>query len=152
MRVANLRIKEVHEEIFGQAIENGNALMDGVVRNAQARCPIGSITREGGWKTATVAFTPTTRRRRALPEHQRARVSFEAQQWTGRQPEQLRDTIRRVNSYYRPGNIRVYAGNKKVNYAHFVEYGTRKMTARPFLRPPFESAKIVAEQVLKNGA
>lgn len=34
--------------------------------------------------------------------------------------------------------------------AHFLEYGTSKMTAKPFMRPTFESEKSRIEQILKE--
>lgn len=38
----------------------------------------------------------------------------------------------------------------KAFYGHMVEFGTRKMKARPFLRPAFESQKEKAVDVVKN--
>ncbi|WP_159990817.1 HK97-gp10 family putative phage morphogenesis protein [Pelistega ratti] len=38
----------------------------------------------------------------------------------------------------------------KTVYGHMVEFGTRKMKARPFLRPAFESQKEKAVDVVKN--
>ncbi len=74
-----------------------------------------------------------------------------------------------------PGNVRygiglvsskaVYSNNKtnrrkgrvgqsyyqdKAFYGHMVEFGTRKMKARPFLRPAFESQKEKAVDIVKN--
>jgi HK97 gp10 family phage protein len=35
-------------------------------------------------------------------------------------------------------------------YAHFVEFGTSKMAARPFMRPAFESRKAGAVEAIKS--
>lgn len=134
-RVANWHAKEIFSQIAEEALKAGNEVMDDVVAAAKAACPVGEITREGKWKTATVSFTAKAGTKKAKA------VSFQAQQFTGRTPGDLRNTIRRVNKPSRPGNIRVYAGNKAVNYAHFVEYGTVKMRARPFMRPAFRGIK-----------
>ena len=142
MRVQNWRAKEIFSEIAEEAIKAANEVMDDVVTAARFLCPVDETTiREGKWKIATVSFTPTTRNRRKISESKRKAVSFQAQQWSGRYPGMLRDTIRRVNKPERPGNVRVYAGNKKVNYAHFVEYGTVKTERQSFMRPAFQQVK-----------
>jgi HK97 gp10 family phage protein len=141
MRVENWHAKEIFSQIAEEAVIAGNEFMDDVAVSARARCPIGTMTRDGKWKTATVAFTPTTRNGKNIrPEKQKA-VSFQAEQWSGRYPGQLRDTIRRRNASWRPGNIRVYAGDSMVNYAYFVEYGTRKMQAHPYMRTAFNGLR-----------
>lgn len=35
-------------------------------------------------------------------------------------------------------------------YAHFVEFGTSKMSARPFMRPAFEAKKVAAVSAIKD--
>lgn len=134
-RVANWHAKEIFSQIAAEAIRAGNEVMDDVVAAAKAKCPVGTITREGKWKTATVSFTAKAGTKKAKA------VSFQAQQFTGRTPGDLRNSIRRVNKRDRPGNIRCYAGSKKVNYAHFVEYGTVKMKRQSFMRPAFQQIK-----------
>ena len=141
MRVENWHAKEIFSQIASEALNAGNDFMDNVAAASRARCPIGTITREGKWKTAIVSFTPTTRNGKYIRPGKRKAVSFLAEQWSGRYPGQLRDTIRRVNKPSRPGNIRVYAGNKKINYAFFVEYGTAKMPAHPYMRRAFNGMK-----------
>ena len=141
MRVENWKAKEIFSAIVEEALKAANEVMDDVVAASRAKCPVGTVTREGKWITATVAFTPTTKNRRKIPEGKRKPVSFQAKQWTGRYPGQLRDTIRRVIKPSRPGNIRVYAGNAKVNYAHFIEYGSIKNPPHSFMRTSFNSIK-----------
>jgi len=141
MRVTGWRLNEVCDEIKALAIQAVNDVSDDEVAIAKANCPVGTITREGKWKKATVSFIPTTRNRRNIPIGKRQRVTFQAQQFTGRTPGDLRNSIRRVNKPGRPGNVRVYAGNKAVNYAHFVEYGTVKMKRQSFMRPAFQQIK-----------
>jgi HK97 gp10 family phage protein len=141
MRVENWKAKEIFSQIAEEALKAGNEFMDDVAAASKSRCPLGTVTREGKWKTATVAFTPTTRNGKFIRPGKQKAVSFQAEQWSGRYPGQLRDTIRRVNKPSCPGNIRVYAGNKKVNYAFFVEYGTAKMQARPYMRTAFNGMR-----------
>ncbi len=141
MRVTGWRLPQICDEIKALAIDAVNGVMDDHVQMSRGLCPVGEVTREGKWKTATVSFMPMTRGHRKIAESKRRFVTFQAQQWSGRYPGQLRDTIRRVNKPERPGNVRVYAGNKKVNYAHFVEYGTVKMRPKSFMRPGFQVAK-----------
>jgi len=141
MRITGWRLPQICDEIKALAIDGANHTMDDHVQMSRALCPVGTVTREGGFKMANISFIATTRKRRKIPEHLQRRVSFQTQQWTGREPGSLRATIRRVNKLSRPGNVRVYAGNKKVNYAHFVEYGTAKMRKRPYMRPAFQIAK-----------
>ena len=141
MRITGWRLPEICDDIKGRAIEAVNEVMDDHVAISKSMCPVGEVTREGGFKMATVSFIPATRNRKKIPESLRKRVTFQAQQWTGREPGSLRNSIRRVNKPERPGNVRVYAGNKKVNYAHFVEYGTAKSERQSFMRPGFQSIK-----------
>lgn len=145
MRVTNWHAKEIFGQIVEEAITAANETMDDVVVAARRACPIGHITKEGKWKSATVAFTPLSGKGKGKP------VSFVAQQSSTRYPGQLRDTIRRVNKPTRPGNIRVYAGNKAVNYAFFVEYGTVKMGPRPFMRPAFQAKKNEVISAIEDG-
>ncbi len=135
MRIGRWNAKEIFDGITIDAINTANDVMDEVVMAAKRSCPVGTITREGKWKTATVAFTA-----RAGTKSAKA-VSFQAKQFSGRNPGDLRNSIRRVNKISRPGNIRVYAGNKAVNYAYFVEHGTIKIRACPFMRSSFNSIK-----------
>lgn len=145
MRIENWRGKEVFDEIAEIALQNANDLMDDVVQNAKARCPVGTVTREGRWSSANVSFIPQTGKNKG------SRVSFRTdKRWEGRNPGDLRNTIRRVTKN-RTGNIRVYAGNFKIYWSYMVERGTAKMSARPFLRPAFHTAKTIAARYIKNG-
>lgn len=40
--------------------------------------------------------------------------------------------------------------NSKVFYGKFLEYGTSKMSAKPFMGPAYESKKKEAEQIIKD--
>jgi HK97 gp10 family phage protein len=145
LRIENWRGKEVFDQIAEQALENANLLMDDVVAAAKSRCPVGTVTREGKWSTANVSFTPQSGKNKGQ------RVSFTTdKRWMGRNPGDLRNTIRRVTKP-RTGNIRVYAGNFKIYWAYMVERGTSKMPAKPFLRPAFQSAKQIASRFIKDG-
>jgi HK97 gp10 family phage protein len=70
----------------------------------------------------------------------------------------LRDSIRVVRLKGDPRlNVRVYAGNRKKReeggafYAHMIEFGTVKMTAKPFLRPAFNECKGRIKDIVQNG-
>lgn len=153
MRVANLRLKEVQEEIFGQALDNANGLMDHVVQEAKNRLQAGikqipPIVREGHFGSAHVSFTPKTGKNKG------SLVEFDTdKRWTGRHfdaIDTLVKTIRRVNKSGK-SNIRVYAGNFKAYWAFMVERGTSRTAAIPFLRPAFDAAKAIATRFIKEG-
>ena len=72
-------------------------------------------------------------------------------EWTARRAGALRDSIRVVRLKGDPKmNIRVYAGSEKVYYGRFVEYGTVKMKARPFLRPSLNQFKPLIAEIIGN--
>lgn len=151
MRVENWKADQVFSDITNQAIENANNFMDSIVLEAKRLCPVDPITvREGKFSSAVISFTPRTGKNKGKP------VSFGTQKrWMGREPGNLRDTIRRVN---KPGSgtIRVYAGNFKIYWAFMVERGYRDRSgkqhaAQPFLRPVFHQAKGKAIQAIKGG-
>jgi HK97 gp10 family phage protein len=73
--------------------------------------------------------------------------------WSSREAGALKKSIRVVRLHGDPRrNVRVYAGSRQVYYARFVEYGTSKMRARPFLRPALNASKSEAKNILLNGA
>lgn len=145
MKIAKWNANKVFGDIYNQALKNGNALMDDIAARAKARCPIGSITREGKWShNVSVSFTPGSGRGKGKL------VKFTGKRWMGREPGNLRDTIRRVN-IHNSGSIRVYAGNFKIYWAFMVERGTSKTAAQPFLRPVFHSARSRALRSIKQG-
>jgi len=145
MRVANWNIKEALVDEKDRVIQNGNNLMDEVVQNAKALCPVGKWTREGKFVTAKVKFV----RSRGKGNYGKGTIAeFEASRWTGRQPGTLRETIRRKTI---GGSVRVYAGNFKVYYSLWVERGSVHNVAKPFLRPSFFAVKQVVVDKLTNG-
>jgi len=145
LRVAIWKGQEVFKQIGDQALANGELFMDDVVADAQHRCPIGSITREGKFVSARISFTPKTGRGKGKL------VQFQTdKRWQGRNPGDLRNTIRRVTKRGKK-NVRVYAGNFKIYWAYMVERGTKKSRAQPFLRPSFNGRKDRAISVIKNG-
>jgi len=145
MRLESWREGEVFNEITETALKNANGVMDDVVTLARSMCPVGTISRPGGWSSANVAFTPKTGKNKGTP------VSFHTdKQWKGREPGDLRNTIRRVNRKD-SGNIRVYAGNFKIYWAFMVERGTVKTRPQPFLRTAFQQVQTTALEKIKNG-
>ena len=72
--------------------------------------------------------------------------------WSKREAGALKRSIRMTRLAGDPKmNIRVYAGSKDVYYARFVEYGTAKMSAKPFLRPALTASKGSIKQTVENG-
>lgn len=73
--------------------------------------------------------------------------------WSKRESGALKRTIRVVRLKGDPKlDVRVYAGNRKggIFYAHFVEYGTSKMPAKPFLRPALQQVRNSLLNILKG--
>lgn len=50
MRVANWDANKIFKEVEESAIDAANELMDEVAFNAAARCPVGTMTKEGKWE------------------------------------------------------------------------------------------------------
>lgn len=72
--------------------------------------------------------------------------------WGKRTAGALKASIRVVRLKGDPKqNVRVYAGNREVFYARFVEYGTVKMKAKPFMRPSLNSSKSEIMGIMENG-
>ena len=135
-RVANWRAKELFSQVREVALEEANAVMDGLVEDAKRLCPVSPIEREGRWSyDQNISFTPKRGKNRGQ------RVSFRAKRWMGRQPGDLRSTIRKVTKHDRVGNIRVYAGNAKIYWASMVEHGTRGRPGVHYLKRATEQAK-----------
>jgi len=121
-----------------------NAVMDDHVADAKRRCPVKK-------KVGGRAISEGTEYRSADPDHvmrdvlfrtKRGKVvNFIANTWVGRRAGSLKSTIRKVEKYDRAGNLRCYAGNNKVFYARFVEYGTVKTRKQPYMRPSFQAIK-----------
>jgi HK97 gp10 family phage protein len=74
----------------------------------------------------------------------------------GRYPGQLRDSLKLRAMKSKKGRIGVvvqtrhgdYRGN--TFYGAFVEYGTSKMAAKPYMRPAFDTKKGEAEKIISN--
>lgn len=131
MRVEGWHGKEVFQNMIDLALIGANAVMDDHVADAKRRCPVGTVTRGEGSVQRDVLFTTKSGKE----------VNFIANTWTGRIPGSLKATLRKVEKHDRPGNLRCYAGNNKVFYARFVEYGTSRTKKQPFLRPSFQAIK-----------
>lgn len=98
-----------------------------VSRKAKANCPVG-VDIKGTAESGT----------------------SKGQTWTERTPGSLKKSIRYRVSRGKKLSVQVIAGNKNVFYAPFVEFGTSKMLARPFLRPALESSKMEIEGAFKD--
>lgn len=122
MRVENWRGKEVFDAVIDAAMVGLNAVMDEHVADAKMRCPVGTITRKGGYVQRDVLFT--TKRGKE--------VNFIANTWVERIPGSLKATVRKVEKYDRPGNLRCYAGTNKVFYACIYGSGTTVKTPDGF--------------------
>jgi hypothetical protein len=91
-----------------------------------------------------VSFTPKKGR------NKNTLVSFKARVWLGRKPGDLKSTVRVVEKPDRKGNIRVIAGNFKIYWARFAEYGvpSRKIPRSMDMRGAFDAVKpTIAEEV-----
>ena len=55
--------------------------------------------------------------------------------WKSRKPGTLKRTIRARKSKFKNGGWIVSAGSNDAFYAGFVELGTKRMSAKPYLRP-----------------
>lgn len=77
--------------------------------------------------------------------------------WTARVPGTLAKSVRVVRLKGDPNlDVRIYAGARKADmltayYAHMVEYGTVKMSARPFLRPAMNMSKGQIKRIMEHG-
>jgi very-short-patch-repair endonuclease len=113
MRVEGVRIKEVFQNVMDLAIVGANKVMADVATDAKRLCPtkkgvsVGTVYRPYGRVMKDVLFT--TKRGKD--------VNFIADTEMGRTAGNLRATIRKVEKDSRPGNIRVYCGNKAVWYS-----------------------------------
>lgn len=149
-KVVGYKGDQVCDAIIEAALRGANNIMDDHASDAKRRCPtkkgvlVGTEYRKGGFTEREISFTAYKGKRRERD------VDFIANVWTGRIAGSLRDSIRKVEKYDRPGNLRVYAGNKKVLYARFVEYGTAKNPKQSFLRPSFQAIKPTIKQRIED--
>lgn len=70
---------------------------------------------------------------------------------TGRLKKSIRVVRKRTKSgksFSRKRNVRIYAGNKEAFYALWVELGTHRTVAQPFLRPAFYSSMSDIKSIL----
>ena len=94
-----------------------------------------------------VSFTPKKGRNKDTL------VSFKARVWLGRKPGDLKSTVRVVEKPDRKGNVRVIAGNFKIYWARFAEYGvpSRKIPRSMDMRGAFDTVKpTISEEVAKR--
>jgi HK97 gp10 family phage protein len=125
MRVANWNPKRGDSEIIRAAMDRLEMAANLIADRARQKCPVGKVLRPR---------------------------SKNGKEWSEREPGALKKSIRVVRLHGDPRlNIRIYAGSHKVFYARFVEMGTSKMAARPFLRPALNGSRGEARQILLNG-
>ena len=121
MRASNWKPQKYDAEFFDAGVEKLVQCAEIIADKARQKCPVGTVTRPVG----------------------------NGKYWQERQPGALQKTIRVTRLYdNRKRNVRVYAGNKTVYYAGFVEMGTVNMTAKPFLRPALNEAKQTIRSIL----
>ncbi len=112
MRVAHWDPKIADSEIKEKVMDRLQIIAEGVAQRARQSVSVGKDIPQGKGK------------------------------WSKREAGALKKSIRVVRLHGDPKmNVRVYAGNREVYYARFVEYGTVKMGAHPFLRPALNAAK-----------
>jgi len=122
MRVANWNPVKTDARIIHASMDRLEKVGELIAAEARARVPVGQDVKAGSGK------------------------------WSGRKAGALRETIRvtRLKDDARR-NIRIYAGNREVYYARFVERGTVKMQARRFLMKALNACKARAKMILLNG-
>jgi len=121
MRVVNWNPQKADTEIINASMERLMAVGELIASKARSMVPVGKSIAGKG-------------------------------KWSSREAGALKKSIRVVRLQGDPRrNVRVYAGNREVYYARFIEMGTVKMRARPFLRPALNSSKSEAKQILLNG-
>jgi hypothetical protein len=152
MRVSRWKAKEVLLEVWQQARSNAIGVMDEVVQEAKRTCPVDPATfREGRFGSANISFTPRTGR------HKGKLVEFSTEKrWMGREPGNLRDTIRLKTLKSDESSIRVYAGNFKIYWALFIERGYHDRSGkyhagRHFLRNALNSKRATMLSKIKEG-
>ncbi len=124
MRISNWNPKIADAEIKGNAMDRLQIAGEVVANNARQRVPIGK-SRPG---------------------------AKGGKDWTAREAGALKRSIRVVRLHGDPKrNVRIYAGSRAVFYARFVEYGTVKMPAKPFLRPALNASKARIKSILQGG-
>lgn len=112
MRVAFWNPTKADKEIKANIMQHLQSLAESVADDARRRVPVGKNIPAGKGK------------------------------WSKREAGALKKSIRVVRLHGDPKlNVRIYAGNREVFYARFVEYGTVKMRAMPYLRPAMAAAK-----------
>lgn len=114
----------ITQEVEAAAMDRLEEIMNRVADKARAHCPVGTISRP-----------------------QRPGSKY----WTERVPGTLRNSIRVRRLKGDPNlDVRVYAGNERAYYAGFVEHGTVKTKAKPFLRPAMNGASSAAAELLES--
>lgn len=122
-----------------------------VAAEARRLCPVGTVTKgRRHYFLSKVERLPDGSRRRSLVKSPDTRGTS----WTARKPGTLRDSIiSKVRwsttspgvcvGYVKAGYDRKHRdGDPNAFYAPFVEYGTRKMRAQPFMRPAGAKARL----------
>lgn len=123
MRVSNWNPKRFDGEIIAASMDRLEKAAEVVAEEARRRVPVGQGRLKGK----------------------------RGKDWSAREAGALKKTIRTVrlrNDERR--NVRVYAGNREVYYARFVEYGTVKMKARPYMRPALNASKTRIQTILRG--
>jgi len=124
MRVSNWNPQRFDGEIISASMNRLERAARVVAEDARRRVPVGKsrVAKRGG------------------------------KDWTAREAGALKASIRVVRLHGdSKRNVRIYAGSRKVFYARFVEYGTRKMKAKPYLRPALNASKGRIQDILRSG-
>jgi TP901-1 ORF40-like protein. len=114
----------ITQEIETAAMDRLEEVANRVAEKARAYCPVGQISR---------------------PQRPGSKS------WTERVPGTLKSSIRVRRLKGDPKlDVRVYAGNERAYYSRFVERGTVKMKAKPFLRPAMNGASSAAAGLMES--
>lgn len=133
---------------FRQGAENGvSAAVENIAAKARQLCPVG--TAEKGARRTFMRVVRGRKKKDGTRNYKKVRVTAQRNLgWTARRPGTLRDSIfTRVRwkdgvclGWVKAGSEGTPDGS--AFYAPFVEWGTAKMRARPFLRPAKSAAKL----------
>ncbi len=157
MRVSNWNPRKFDGEIITASMDLLEQAAEVIAEDARRRVPVGKSRakykryRETIYfkqlRTQTGRFSGSIITKGDLVDY----PGGSGKDWTAREAGALKKTIRvvRLKGDTRR-NVRVYAGNREVYYARFVEYGTVKMKAKPFLRPALNASKAKIQTILRG--
>lgn len=96
-------------------------------------------------KTLQKAAIPVAQRARALAPRRTGKLRLSVHI-----SKKLSKRQARMRRKHDPSDVEIFVGTGPLKYAHLVEYGTRKMSAKPFMRPAWDGEKMAAFDVIAS--